>query len=549
MSMQNQRRFRFPRRCRYHGRMPPKTPSPIDCAAWYREAERSFAGGSYPRAHQWCRQILEHDPNYADAFFLLALIAAAHENYSKAADVLGRAIRLDGGIARYHAHLGRCWIALNRHNEARAAARRATALTPDDALTLDTIGVVFSRTGDYADAVPLFERAVAIDAHRASYHYNLGAARQFSGDFAGAQQAYCRAIELDPQLYRAHSSLAQLTRATPAANRVAELEALFARLPDDADAKLHIGHALAKQFEDLGDHPAAFDWLERATHGKRAQIAYDGAQDAALFAAAAATTAITATRGHPSAAPIFIVGMPRTGTTLVDRILSSHPDVTSVGESTEFALIVKRLAGTPSNKVLDAPTLRASSALDWVEVGTRYLEASRSRAGTTARFIDKMPLNFFYAALIHAAFPNARIICLRRNPMDACLSNLRQLFSTRYPYYDYAYDLLDTGRYYLRFDALIATWRAHLPAERFLEVSYEALVANQEAQSRALLDFCALPWHDACLAFHTNAAPVATASSVQVRSPLYSTSVGRWQRYGARLDPLRALFDTAGVAY
>ncbi len=160
-----------------------------------------------------------------------------------------------------------------------------------------------------------------------------------------------------------------------------------------------------------------------------------------------------------------------------------------------------------------------------------------------------MPLNFFYAALIHAALPNARIVCLRRNPMDACLSNVRQLFATRFSYYDYSFDLLDTGRYYLQFDSLIATWRRALPAARFIEVRYEALVADLERESRRLVAFCDLPWNDACLNFHANAAPVATASSVQVRSPIYTDSVDRWKRYGGKLDQRRALFDAAGASH
>jgi tetratricopeptide (TPR) repeat protein len=493
-------------------------------------------------------QILERDSNYADAFFVLALIAAAHDNFAKAADVLGRAIRLDGRIARYHAHLARCLIALNKQNDARLAAHRAVQLEPADALTLDTIGVVLSRTGDHAEAVPLFERAVATDDRNASYFYNLGAARQFIGDFVGAGAAYDRAIAIQPDLYRAHSARAALRRATASQNHVAELEALFARSGENADAQLHIGHALAKELEDIGDYPGAFDWLERATRRKRRQIGYDGAEDAALFAAAAQTATLSRA-GYPSDEPMFIVGMPRTGTTLVDRILSSHPDVSSAGELTDFALAIKRTTGTPSNKVLDAPTLTAATRLDFTALGRRYIDSTRPRTGHTRRFIDKMPLNFFYAALIHAALPNARIVCLRRNPMDACLSNVRQLFSTRFPYYDYAYDLLDTGRYYVQFDALVAAWRTMLPANRFIEVQYEALVANQDAESRRLVAFCDLPWNDACLDFHTNAAPVATASSVQVRSPIYSSSVGRWKRYGAPLDALRALFDAAGIEY
>ena len=197
--------------------MPELTPSPKDLAAWYREAERALESRSYQRAHEWCMRILDMNPNYPPAFFVLALIAADHDNFAKAADVLARAIRLDANDPRYHAHLARCFVALNRQFDARNAARAAAALAPRDALTLDTIGVVFSRTGDHADAVPLFERAVALDAGNASYFYNLGAARQFSGDFDGAEFAYRRALELAPDLYRAQSSRVQLKRATPRA--------------------------------------------------------------------------------------------------------------------------------------------------------------------------------------------------------------------------------------------------------------------------------------------------------------------------------------------
>lgn len=534
--------------------MPELTPSPTDLAAWYREAERALAARSYQRAHEWCMRILEKSPNYAPAFFVLALIAADHDNFAKAADVLTRAIRLDANDPRYHAHIARCFVALNRQFDARNAARTAAALAPRDALTLDTIGVVFSRTGDHADAVPLFERAVALDAGNASYFYNLGAARQFSGHFDGAESAYCRALELAPDLYRAQSARVQLKRATHDCNHIAELEASYARL-SAADAKLHLGHALAKELEDLGEYERSFDWLERAKSLKRTTLDYDPDDDARLFAAAAGTAAAAhattgnASTGNTSEEPIFVVGMPRTGTTLVDRILSSHPDVFSAGELTDLALAVKQMSATPSNKVLDDATLAAGASLDFAALAARYLDSTRPRTGHTRRFVDKMPLNFLYAALIHAAFPNARIICLRRNAMDACLSNFRQLFATRFPYYNYAYDLLDIARYYTRFDALIAVWRNALPPERFIEIEYESLVAHQERESRRLVNFCGLPWHDACLNFHENAAPVATASSVQVRSPMYTNSVDRWKRYGHKLDALRALFDAAGIAY
>ena len=153
--------------------------------------------------------------------------------------------------------------------------------------------------------------------------------------------------------------------------------------------------------------------------------------------------------------------------------------------------------------------------------------------------IDKMPLNFFYAGLIHRAFPDARIIALRRGAMDSCLSNFRQLFSTQYSYYNYTFDLEDIAFFYRQFDSLMSHWRETLPSDRFMEIHYEDIVFDQENQTRRLLEFCNLDFEDACLTFHENAAPVSTASSVQVRQPLYSGSIGRWKKYGDRLEGLR----------
>jgi hypothetical protein len=289
--------------------------------------------------------------------------------------------------------------------------------------------------------------------------------------------------------------------------------------------------------------------LERGKRRKAATLGYGFAADRELFAAAAGLAAALAgnsSPGHPSREPIFIVGMPRTGTTLVERILSSHASVFAAGELTNFGLALKRAARTPSNRVLDAETLTAAASCDLTAVGAAYVDSTRPRTGRTERFIDKMPLNFFYAPLILRALPNAKIICLRRNPLDTCLSNFRQLFATSFSYYNYGYDLLDTGRYYAAFHALTAVWRDALP-RNYLEVHYEDVVDDAEREARRLLEFCELPWDPQCLAFHVNAAPVATASSVQVRQPIYRTALERWRRYDRELAPLRALFAAEGV--
>jgi tetratricopeptide (TPR) repeat protein len=511
-------------------------------------AERLMATGDYRGGHALCLEVLNDDPDAVLAWFLLGVLAADHDNFVRAAELFERATGLAPTDPRPLAHRARALTPLNRHDEALAAARAAAAQEPGDALTSDTLGVVFSRLGLHAEAVPHFERAVTLEPRNAAFQYNLGASRQFLGDFDGAETAYAAAIMVEPGHPRAWSSRVALARQTPERNHRAALEALFNAPARDPDRDLHIGHALAKTCEDLGEPEAALGWLIRAKRAKRAAVAYDPAGDAALFEAAAAGF-VSGERAGPGSddAPIFVVGLPRTGTTLVDRILSSHHDVVSAGELTHFALVLKRMAGTPSNLVLDVETLRAARGLDLAAAGETYLEAAAPLRGGAPRFVDKMPLNVVYAGLIHRALPNARIICLRRHPMDACLANFRQLFATGFAYYDYAYDLEDVGRYYLGFDRLVAHWRDVLPSDRFTEVAYEAIVADQEAETRRLLAFCGLDWDPACLDFHENRAPVATASAVQVRQPLYATSIGRWRRYGSGLEPLRRVLEAGGV--
>jgi Tfp pilus assembly protein PilF len=508
------------------------------------EAERLLARRDHAAAHALCMSALKDDPGSGRAFFLLGVIAADHGNPGKAAELLERAVALDPSSARHHAHLARCLTALNRHDAARAAAERAAALDPVDAHTLDTIGVVFSRTGLHDRATPVFARAVALSPDNAGYQQNFATALQFAGDMAGAEAAFRRAVALDPTLHRAWWALGQMTALTP--GEVARLEALF---PDgegaDPDVAQHLGHALAKAREDAGDHPGALDWLIRAKAPRKAALARDPARDAALFAAAAVAAGPPAPAA-PDAAPIFVVGLPRTGTTLVDRILSSHPDATSVGERTDFALVLKRMAGTPSPLVLDEETLAAAGGLDLAEAGRRYLAAVAPLAAA-ARPIDKMPLNVVYAGLILRALPNARIVCLRRHPMDAALSNYRQLFATRFPYYDYALGLEDTARYVAGFERLADHWTATLPPDRWTELRYEALVADQEGETRRVLAHCGLGWDPACLAFHENAAPVATPSALQVREPIHAGSIGRWRKSGPGLEPMLKVFAAAGI--
>lgn len=503
---------------------------------------------AYEAVHGDAMRMLKKDVKAPLPYFLLGVIASDHNNFKKAHELFSRAAKLDPSIIEFHTYNAKTLSTLGDQYEAKKNADIAAKLQTDNAFLLDTLGVIYSRSGYHELAIPFFERAVLLEPMQANFHFNLAASAQFLGDFETARKAYKDTLNLAPTYHRAWSSLISLDKQSEDSNSLKILLSLFEQAQGDADGQLQLGHAIAKTLEDLGRHEESLEWLHRGKKAKREILRYNRKNGQAIFKSAKSTSdaLFTPTNSMPLAAPIFIFGLPRTGTTLVDRILSSHSDVVSAGELNIFAELVKTQSGTPSNLVLDAETFERSSEIDLSRVGHSYIESTMDRARGAKHMIDKMPLNFFYAGLIHRALPNARIIALRRGAMDSCLSNYRQLFSTQYSYYNYTFDLEDTAWFYRQYDGLMAHWRATLPESHFLEVAYEDIVFDQENQTRRLLKFCGLPWEDACMRFHENEAAVSTASSVQVRQPLYSGSIGRWKKYGDKLDGLRhALGDLA----
>ncbi len=509
-------------------------------------ARRNLAG-----AQQVCLRAVEADRSNPEAHFLLGIVSAELQKFGNAIEFIEAAIQLDDGKADYHAHLARCLSLMHRDTEARSAVDRALSLDPEDALTLDTIGVVYSRLSDHERAVNVFRKAVTAQPNNAGFQFNLGSSLKFLGEFEAAEQAYESAISAQPKLYKVHSALAQLKQQTTEANHIERFEALLENAGDDVRGELYLRHALAKEYDDIEHYDKAFEHLLAGNSRLRAGLKYDIEDDRALFECVEDLFTEGVFNGpcvgYSTTEPVFIVGMPRTGTTLTERILSSHSAVFSAGELKNFSLELKRASGTGSNKVLDTETFQKGMEVDFAALGKSYVESTRPTTGTIPHFTDKLPLNFLYIGFIHLALPDAKIICLRRNPMDACLSNFRQLLAlTDSPYYNYSYDLLDTGRYYILFDRLMEHWRRVLPG-KVLEVQYEELIADQEAQSRRLIKHCCLEWEDACLEFEKNRAAVATASAVQVREPIYTRAVDRWRHYEKHLAPLRELLEQSGI--
>ena len=489
--------------------------------------------------------IAQH-PDYADAWINQGLALQALKRHGEALRAFQRAVALRPAQADAHSALGAALHELGRHEAALAAHRRALELDPGDAAARVRLGVTLQALGRADEAAAAHRSALELKPDSVEAHVSLAVALQELGEAGAAMASVERALALDPASARAWFIRADLKTFSPGDPDIEAMEALAdgaAARARPSDERLDLEFALGKAWMDVGEPDAAFARLDAGNQRMRAAIHYDVAVDERRFAGVARAftpglMARCAGSGDPSELPVFIVGMPRSGTTLVEQILASHPDVHGAGELN----VLNEVVGRAQLDVSKDPAALSAGAL--TAFGRAYVARVAVLAPSHRRVIDKMPGNFQHAGLIALALPNARVIHCRRGPVDTCLSIYSKKFTGRQ---DFAYDLAELGRYYRAYDALMAHWRGLLAPERFLEVDYEALVGDLEGEARRLVTSCGLAWDDACLDFHRTARPVRTASVNQVRQPIYRTSVARWRPYAAHLGPLlAALGELAG---
>jgi len=465
------------------------------------------------------------------------------------------ALRLEPQNPRLLLQRAQCLLSLGRLAEAREAARAAEQRAPAEPRLLDAIGTLLSQTGDQQRALAAYERAVRLAPAEPHFRFNRATVRRYLGDLEGAEQDYDRVISLKRDDYEAYLNRSELRTQTPERNHLRELEECLAPGLASWLSEVRLRYALAKEYEDLGEYARSFQQLTRAASLRRAHLSYDVAQDVAtvewiieaLPDPIPSSDAVPAgTAGASGTRPIFVVGLPRSGSTVVERILSSHSQVVAAGELPQFALAV--VAGAQRVGGGAAATRRElvarSAQLDFAALGRDYLERVRAAGISAQCFVDKMPLNYLYCGLIHRALPGSRIVHVSRGAMASCYAMYKTLFKDGYPF---SYDLTELGRYYLAYRRLMQHWEATLPGA-IHHLSYERLVADQPGESRRLLEFCGLEWEEACEEFHRNPSPATSASAAQVRRPLYDTSVAQWRHYAQELQPLAQQLREAGVA-
>ena len=506
-------------------------------------AAAAMASNDIPVAERALKEYLAQNPTDVAAIRMLAEVAARLGRDFDAQNLLERCLELAPGFQFARQNYAYILNRSNRFEKALEQANRLLESDPGNMSFRNLKAVALSKIGDFETAIVLYREVLSENPGYSRVWHSFGHTLKTAGQTEQAIEAYRRSIALEPNYGEAYWSLANLKtfRFTP--EEMQTMRGQLQRTDLSAEDRFHFDFALAKALEDEREYAAAFEHYATGNRLRKSLIQYSAARNSQKLAQNktlfnAAFFAERAGFGHQSAEPIFILGMPRAGSTLLEQMLSSHSQVEGTMELPDIIAVSKDLMRLNSAKQIPTyyPLLPGLGAEQALAYGQGYLDNTRIQRKTDAPFfIDKMPNNFAHVALIHLLLPNAKIIDARRHPMACCFSNFKQHFARGQ---NFSYSLDDMGRYYRDYVELMAHFDAVLPG-RVLRVHYEHLVTDPEAQIRRVLDYCGLPFEDDCLRFYQNERAVRTASSEQVRQPIYKQGLDHWQHFEPWLEPLK----------
>jgi tetratricopeptide (TPR) repeat protein len=511
------------------------------CRVTVEQATAALVADDRKGSEELFRSILQQDPAHVAALCGLAALSLEADVPKDAERLLRHALKQSAHAPLAWRGLGPALLALGRLQEAEASARHLLQIEPENPQSWITLAGVSARLLKQEEALAAYQKAASLKPQEVRLQMSIGHVNKTLGRRTDSEQAYKRALSLVPGYAEAWWSLADLKNYDFSDAEVETLSRLLAQEPAGSGNEAQLAFALGKALEQRRRYPEAFAQYARGNARRRRDAPFNIGHfeqrsqrlcrffDAPLFAARAGW-------GNPDPAPIFIVGLPRSGSTLIEQILASHSAVEGTMELPNILNIVREFEDRGPGRDGYPESLQQASAAQMRLLGTRYLtETAPLRPGGRAHFTDKLPNNFSHVGLIQLLLPNARIIDARRHPMDCCFSTFKQHFAEGQTF---SYDLEDLGRYYRCYLQLMDHWNAVLPG-KVLQVQYEDLVREPESNIRRLLDHCGLPFEPACLAFHTTRRPVRTASAEQVRQPIYTSGVGYWRCFEKELAPLR----------
>jgi tetratricopeptide (TPR) repeat protein len=492
------------------------------------------------------REVLRSDPAHVAALCGLAAVSLIASRPQDAVRLLKHAQKQSAHLPLARRGLSQALLALAALPEAESTVRGLLKMEGENANNWVLLATVYTRLMRQEDALAAFEKAARLNPDEVRLRLSIGHLNKTLGRRSECERAYKRCLEMDPGMGEAYWSLADLKNYVFSDAEIASMQSLVKGEDGDDQDQAHLHFALGRAFEHKHDYPTAFDHYATGNRRRRKTVPFDieafenktrrvrECFDPAFFAERSGC-------GYPDPSPIFIVGLPRSGSTLVEQILASHSCVEGTFELPNLLTLVREFDHADAAHDAYPEIVRTASAEHLGALGRRYIDETAPLRGARPYFIDKMPNNFSHVGLIQAILPRAVIIDARRHPMDACFSTFKQHFAEGQ---SFSYDLEDLGRYYRCYLSLMDHWDAVLPG-KVLRLQYEQLIREPEAEIRRLLSHCSLPFEPACLKFHETRRPVRTASAEQVRQPLYTSGVGYWRHFEAQLTPLRrALGDS-----
>ncbi|MEM6302124.1 MAG: sulfotransferase [Pseudomonadota bacterium] len=481
-----------------------------------------------------------------EAHFLVGLISLELQQTINAIHAFGSVTKLQPTNPAAWANLARLFVTTGQAGRADHAIEKAVEYADKNPLVLDLIGTVYGQLGDHEEAGIWYQKALSKEPRNVQYLINRANNQIFFDQIAEAEVLLSQVLEQVPRHPNAHWLIAGMRKAKDR-EHVDTLRECIAQDRQGPRGLAFLYYALGKELEDLEEWSEAFTAFAKGAAARRTLIDFDEDNEKATYAAFEATFTCEwfeqSDLGNSSPAPIFVVGQPRSGTTLIERIITAHSQVHSAGELRQFGQCIRRLGNYREAALYSPEVANIGRTISPRTLGDAYLETTKKFQGETNRFVDKLPPNYLYIPLILKALPNAKIVHLRRGPMDACFASFKQLFADAYPH---SYDQGEMARHHARYFKLMQTWRDRFPG-RLFDISYEKTAADIEPNARALIEYLELPWEDACLDFYKQDTAVTTASAVQVRQPAHTRSVGRWRRYETQLTPMRQTLEAQGL--
>tara|TARA_R110002153_G_scaffold165703_4_gene318225 strand:- start:8242 stop:9855 length:1614 start_codon:yes stop_codon:yes gene_type:complete len=491
--------------------------------------------------------LLRTNNNIPQAHYLIGRVTIETRQLDIALKALETAVELDGTVAEYWAFLALVYSQIGNMLKAENAVVAAQQIGSDKAYILHPIAHVLSVLGHAEEAVKNLRIAVQNSPNNGIYHHALGVSLLELGDFSGAQQSLKKAVALNENDAESWWILSSLVKAQN--NDMAEqLVALMKKTETTPRAHAFLGYAAGKLFEDTQCWDKAFEVFERGAAAKRKIVDYDSSEAKKTFEVIKSVCTEnwlnTSVNETNETAPIFIIGQPRTGTTLIDRIISSHSLVHSAGEPVQLAMSLRAITGVRTKEFISAELINKSHYVTGAELAQSYLAGLARLRGKTPYFIDKFPMNFMLVGFIAKAFPKAKIIHVTRSPADTCFAVFKQLFEE---VYQHSYAQSEMAEHFVMYRKLMEHWHTIMPG-KILDIAYEDVIADNEVQARRLIQHLGLDWEDTCINFEKNNTAVVTASAAQVREKAHNRSIGRWKNYENQLSPTLDILKAAGIS-